>query len=78
MTSHIHRIRQKERIANRAYFRENIEQHIKEDWEKYRQIDGIKKWINENPDKEKSLRKHRAALVRNTLKKQSKEKPDAE
>ncbi len=76
MTSFIHRLRQRERETNKQYYKVNIEDYIKKDWEGYQQIDGIAKWINEHPDQKESLRKHRAALVRHTLKKQAKEKPD--
>lgn len=72
MTSHMHKMMQKYKQLNKQYFIDNIKAAIDEDWQKYSQLEGIRKWMDEHPDKVESLRKHRAALLRKNLKKEMK------
>ena len=48
--------------------RKEIDEKVRQDWEAYVQIDGIKDWLARNPDLVNDLRKRRGELVRDRIK----------
>ena len=68
MTSFRNRIRQRIIKERKRITKKEIEDEIKKDWEIYREIEGIKKWLAEHPDLAEDLRTTRAELVRDRIK----------
>ena len=68
MTSFRNRIRQRIIKERKRITKKEIEDEIKKDWEIYREIEGIKKWLAEHPDLAEDLRTKRAKLVRDRIK----------
>ncbi len=48
--------------------RKEIDEKVRQDWEAYVQIDGIKDWLARNPDQVNDLRKRRNKLIRDRIK----------
>lgn len=68
MTSFRNRIRQRIIKERKRIMKKEIEEKVREDWEIYREIEGIKKWLGEHPDLAEDLRTKRAKLVRDRIK----------
>ena len=68
MTSFGNRIRQRIERDRKRLTKKEIDEKVKEDWEAYIQIEGIKDWLAKNPDLVNDLRKRRNKLVRDRIK----------
>ena len=68
MTSFRNRIRQQIERDRKHLTRKEIDEKVKEDWEAYVQIEGIKDWLAKNPDLINDLRKRRNKLVSDRIK----------
>ncbi|MCL5439370.1 MAG: hypothetical protein M1595_00470 [Candidatus Thermoplasmatota archaeon] len=68
MTSFRNRIRQRIIKERKRITKKEIEDKVRKDWEIYREIEGIKKWLAEHPDLAEDLRTKRAKLVRDRIK----------
>ena len=68
MTSFVNRIRQKIKRERKHLIKKEIEDKVRKDWEVYREIEGIKKWLAEHPDLIEDLKKKRGALIRDRIK----------
>ena len=68
MTSFRNRIRQRIERDRKHLTRKEIDEKVKEDWEAYKQIEGIKDWLARNPDLINDLRKRRGQLIKDRTK----------
>ena len=68
MTSFRNRMRQQIEKDRKRLTRKEIDEKVRQDWEAYVQIDGIKDWLARNPDLVNDLRKRRGELVRDRIK----------
>ena len=68
MTSFRNRIRQRIERDRKHLTRKEIDGKVKEDWEAYVQIEGMKDWLARNPDLADDLKKRRNKLVRDWIK----------
>ena len=68
MTSFRNRMRQQIEKDRKRLTRKEIDEKVRQDWEAYVQIDGIKDWLARNPDLVNDLRKRLGELVRDRIK----------
>ena len=67
MTSFVNRIRQKIEKERKHLIKKEIENKVRKDWEVYREIEGIRKWLAEHPDLAEDLRKKRGELIKDRI-----------
>ena len=68
MTSFRNRMRQQIEKDRKRLTKKEIDEKVRQDWEAYVQIDGIKDWLARNPDQVNDLRKRRNKLIRDRIK----------